>query len=254
MAAEPQEFTGRRALLLGAGSGMGGHTARRLARLGAAVWLASRHPERAEALAGQIREEGGQAWGLALDVRDEAAVAALFARPPWGEGGLDLLYVGAGGYFRAPTDPAAVDGVWFREALDNLTAGAQFAVRHGAATVALRQGVVVVVGASPATRQASNPAYAAGKAAVDGLVQYWARRLADAGVRVNAVLPGLIRRHDPGLEPPAAPRRLGHPADVAEAVLFFVRSPWVTGVLLPVDGGWHVGVPLAGPAEAKPST
>lgn len=250
----PAEFAGRRALLLGAGEGMGGYTARRLAGLGAAVWVASRRAERAGSLAARIRAEGGQAWDLTVDVRDEAAVAGLFSRPPWGDGGLDLLYVGAGGYFRAPGDPAALEGAWFREALDNLTAGAQFALRYGAGAVADRRGTVVVIGAAPATRQASNPAYAAGKAAVDGLVQYWARRLADAGVRVNAILPGLIRRRDPGLAPPPEPRRLGHPADVAEAVLFFMRSPWVTGVLLPVDGGWSVGVPLPERPGGGPST
>jgi NAD(P)-dependent dehydrogenase (short-subunit alcohol dehydrogenase family) len=253
MSAAPGEFAGRRALLLGAGAGMGGHTARRLAALGATVWVAARRPERVANVAAQIRAEGGQAWHLALDVRDEAAVADLFARAPWGEGGLDLLYVGAGGYFRAPGEPTAVDGPWFREALENLTAGAQWALSYGAGAVAARRGAVVVIGAAPATRLASNPAYAAGKAAVDGLVQFWARRLADAGVRVNAILPGLIRRQDPGLLPPSEPRRLGHPADVAEAVLFFMRSPWVTGVLLPVDGGWSIGVPLPEP-PARPAT
>lgn len=114
---------------------------------------------------------------------------------------------------------------------------------------------VVNIGSTLATRGiVGAAAYAAAKAAQVSLTQSLARELGPRGVRVNAVLPGVLptdmtRAPRMGDDPDARLEalrglhplgRLGTPADVAEAVLWLMRSPWVTGSVLTVDGGLSV--------------
>lgn len=230
----------KRALLLGVGPGMGLATARRLAQEGFQVVVGCRTGEKAEAYAQALREEGRDASGLSVDVRVPASVALALQQT--GSDGLDLLYLGAGGYFVAPEPWPDLTLEWYQEALANLTAAAFTAVPQAVEALARRGGSVVMVGAAAATKMHSNPAYAAGKAALDGLALYWAKELAPRGIRVNAVLPGLIRLRGDQLDPPSGLNRKGHPADVADAVSFLAGAPWVTGSLLTVDGGWSLGV------------
>lgn len=229
----------KHALLLGVGPGMGRTTAHRLAQEGYRIVLGSRTLHRAEEYAQEIRDLGGDALGLSVDVRTPTSVAAALQRS--GSDGLDVLYLGAGGYFTAPHPWSELTPEWYHEALVNLTAAALTAVPQAVEALARRGGSIVLVGAAPATKMHSNPAYVAGKAALDGLTLYWAKELAPRGIRVNAVLPGLIRLRDDERVPPPGLNRQGHPADVAEAVSFLARAPWITGTLLVVDGGWSLG-------------
>ncbi|MCW3843813.1 SDR family oxidoreductase, partial [Micromonospora yasonensis] len=90
------------------------------------------------------------------------------------------------------------------------------------------------------------PAYAAAKAGLEGLIRQLALEYGPAGVRVNAVAPGMIG--GAGLPDAAAGYPLGRtgtPEEVAAAVLFLAGAGFVTGAVLPVDGGLSIASPAA---------
>src|SRR5262249_16265810 len=98
----PGLFAGRTVVVTGGGSGIGRCTAHELAALGAHVVLVGRRRGRLEAVAGEIREEGGAATLEALDVRDDDAVRAAVARVTSARGRIDGLVNNAGGQFPSP--------------------------------------------------------------------------------------------------------------------------------------------------------
>jgi len=90
------------------------------------------------------------------------------------------------------------------------------------------------------------PGYAAAKAGVEGLVRQLALEYGPAGVRVNAVAPGMIGNTDlPEVAEGYPLRRVGRPDEVAAAVVFLANAGFVTGTVLPVDGGLSIASPAA---------
>ena len=234
-------FTGRRALVTGAGSGIGEAVARRLHAEGADVLLADRAGERVRALAGEL---GGSARGLELDVRDEAAVADATRE-------LDVLanVAGIGSTTNAPDTPLAV---WEDVFAVNAT-GTFLCCKHAIPGMVAHGGGAIVNMASVAGMIGlrDRAAYSASKGAVIALTRALAIDHVGDRVRVNAVCPGTVdspwvRCHlDEVGESLDALRarqpmgRLGTPEEIAEAVLYLAsdQAAFVTGTAFVIDGG-----------------
>jgi NAD(P)-dependent dehydrogenase (short-subunit alcohol dehydrogenase family) len=234
-------FTGRRALVTGAGSGIGEAVARRLHAEGADVLLADRAGERVRALAGEL---GGSARGLELDVRDEAAVADATRE-------LDVLanVAGIGSTTNAPDTPLEV---WEDVLAVNAT-GTFLCCKHAIPGMVARGGGAIVNMASVAGMIGlrDRAAYSASKGAVIALTRALAIDHVGDRVRVNAVCPGTVdspwvrRLVDEVGESLDALRarqpmgRLGTPEEIAEAVLYLAsdQAAFVTGTAFVIDGG-----------------
>jgi 2-keto-3-deoxy-L-fuconate dehydrogenase len=234
-------FEGRRALVTGAGSGIGEAVARGLHAEGADVVLADAVGERVQALAGEL---GSRARALTLDVREEDAVAAAM-------GDLDVLVnvAGIGSTTNAPDTPLEV---WENVFAVNAR-GTFLCCKHAIPGMIERGGGAIVNIASVAglVGLPNRAAYCASKGAVIALTRAMAIDHVRQGVRVNAVCPGTVdspwvrRLVDEAGESLDALRarqpmgRLGTPEEVAQAVLYLASdaAAFITGSGLVIDGG-----------------
>ena len=243
------DFKGRRFVVTGASSGIGLETARMLAEYGAEVCLVARRPER---LAGAASSIDGDVWGHACDVGDPVQVEelglAVASRWEAVEGVVNCAGVASMGTVES-TDPETWDRAFavnvrgpflvVRTLLGALREGAPASVVNVSSTLAVR----------PIPGMA---AYNAAKAALNQLTRSMALELAPE-IRVNAVMPAVVDtpiHATRGLTPeqveamgPLHPLgRIGTPADVAHAIVFLLseRSAWMTGAVIPVDGGMLV--------------
>ncbi len=252
-----ERLAGKVAIVTGAASrgegiGNGAATAILFAREGARVVLVNRSAERAEALAARIRAEGGEAAVCAADVRreDEAEVVAAFAVEQYGR--LDILHnnVGVGGRGGSAEAVALDDWMFVLEA--NLTS-ALLCCRAAIPRMLAGGGGAIVnvsssVGAMGMSGSAGAVAYAASKAGMHGLTLSIAADYADRGIRANTLVVGTVNTPMVArLGPEALERRRqmvptkteGTGWDVGYAALFLAsdESRWITGHMLPVDGG-----------------
>jgi NAD(P)-dependent dehydrogenase (short-subunit alcohol dehydrogenase family) len=264
------DLAGRRALVTGGGQGIGRATARALADAGGSVVVNDVVAERADAVAAEVRDGGGEASSAAFDVTDRHAVRAAIEAL----GGVDILVnnagnAGAEGFAPmvpfADTDPES----WDRYLRVNL-----YGVMHCThaalpAMIARGEGrIITIVSDAGRFGDAYLAPYAAAKAGAAGFCRSVAREVGRHGITVNCVSLGSIRtpatEHDevdqpsqPGQpseagEPDEATRRLrryiirryGEPADVA-AMVAYLASPlasWITGQTYPVNGGYTLAL------------
>lgn len=246
------DLGGRVALVTGASSGLGRHFAGVLARAGAAVAVAARREAMLAAAAREIAAAGGRAAAVVCDVTDAASVRAAVSAAEAALGPLDLLVNNAG---IAISKPMLEHGEeeWDRVVDTNLK-GAWLMSREVAErwVKAGRQGRIVNIASLLALRTIRHvPSYCAAKAGLAHLTHTMAMELARRGITVNAIAPGyfetdmnrgflksetgqaLISRIPMG--------RSGQPEDLDGALLLLASDAgaYITGVVLPVDGG-HV--------------
>jgi NAD(P)-dependent dehydrogenase (short-subunit alcohol dehydrogenase family) len=245
---------GKVCLVTGAGSGIGRATALLFAEEGARLVAADIDATAAEAVADAARALGHEALGLAVDVADGDAVAAMVQRAVQAFGRLDVL-VNNAAVTLAATVVETEEADWDRIMAVNLKGvflGCKFAI-----PVMRGQGGGVIV--NTASNAASvglrkRAAYVASKGAVAALTRALALDHVEDGIRVNCVAPGTVdtplfdevfaAAEDPAalrreLEARQAMNRLGRPEEIATAILYLAcaDSSFVTGSVLTVDGG-----------------
>jgi pteridine reductase len=200
----------------------------------------------AEDVAGRVRDLGRASWTVRADLAEPDAAGAVVASVREACGRLDLLVNSAAGFEAVSLEDADADA-WDRIMAVNVRAP-HLLVRAAADLLRAARGAVVnVVDLSAFQPWSEYPVHSVSKAALAHLTRVQARALAPE-VRVNAVAPGAVLPPDDYTEERnealrrATPlRTLGTPEDVVEAVLYLANATFVTGQVLPVDGGRLLG-------------
>jgi len=248
-------LAGKVAIVTGSATGIGSATAKRLAADGASVVVADLNDLDAHETVEQIRRDGGAAVAQHVDVSEESSVIDMIDRAVSEYGRLDILHNNAAalGDDGQRADVAITGGrieVWDRILAVNLR-GVMLGCKHAIPKMTAGGGGVIVNTSSTAA-MAGGPAavaYSASKSAIFSVTQHVASRYGRQGIRCVAVAPGLIVT--PHVERNIDPRwkhvmmrqqctdHIGRPADIADVVAFLVSDDarFVTGVLIPVDGG-----------------
>ncbi len=265
---------GRVALVAGASKGIGAATAEAFAAAGAAVVLGARDAAALTSVAKRIEADGGRAIAMQTDVADADSMRGLVDAAISAYGRLDAAFNNAtDGPLPAPL--AEIDIGEFDRGIATNVRGTFLGMKYQIPAMLAGGGGAIVNMASIAGLKATAnlAAYVAGKAGIIGLTKVAALDYADQGIRVNVLAPGPILTHhleaagqeaqrQAGLSTPM--RRTGQPAEVASAVLWLcsAQSSFITGTVLPIDGGqsaghkppqvYRQGKPMARPTAAAP--
>ena len=249
---------GKTAIITGAGSGIGRAVAELFATEAASVVVVDRNAEAGREVADEITSRGGAAFFHQADVADEAQAKASIAVAVERFGRLDLLVNNAGVIRRQPVTGGTVEE-WDRVVAVNLRSVflmSRFAIPR---MVEVGGGVILNTGSGWGLKGGPLAAsYCAAKAAVVNLTRAMAIDHAKDGIRVNCVCPGdtdtaMLRSECEQIggnlshflrEAAARPLgRVGEPREIADAFLFLAtdRASFITGAILPVDGGGTAG-------------
>jgi NAD(P)-dependent dehydrogenase (short-subunit alcohol dehydrogenase family) len=251
----PLDFTGKVALITGAGAGMGLATARAFAEAGAAVVLADFNEDAVRTAAEKLKDAGRKALAIRCDVSDDAQVAAMVERTVAEFGRLDAAFNNAGVMARIAPTADSTREEWDRVTGINLR-GVWSCMRHELRQME-RQGSGAIVNNASVGALTGNPgigSYIASKHGVIGLTRTAALEYVKKGIRVNAVNPGLIDtqighdvfKGDEQVYAEAAKTvpigRAGKPDEIASVVLWLCSpgASYVVGHGLTADGGMTV--------------
>ncbi len=244
-------LAGKVALVTGGARRLGRAIALELAARGASIVLHyGRSRDEAEATTAEIRARGVEAWPLSADLARPQEIAALFAQVEAGAGRLDVLVNSAATFERKPLADIGAEE-WDAVMAVNLRAPF-LTTRHAAALMAASPrppgepaAIVNLVDLSALHPWPGYALHGAAKAGLAHLTRAAARELAP-GVRVNAIAPGAILPApgvgEDSLEWRHLGERLplgytGHPEQIARTVVFLAENDFITGAILPVDGG-----------------
>ena len=269
------DLSGRMAVVTGAGGILCGMFARTLAQAGASVALLDINLETAERTAREIRAQGGNAAAYEVDVMDKDRLEGVHARVLADLGPCDILINGAGGnqacantskeHFEMGDIEADVTTFFdleyrgVQKVLDLNFLGAFLTCQVFAKDMVGREGCNILnISSASALRPLTRiPVYSGAVAALSNFTQWLAVHFARAGIRVNAIAPGFfVTKQNEGLlyeedGTPAARTarvlaatpmgRFGRPEELNGALMFLLNNQaagFITGVLLPVDGGF----------------
>lgn len=247
-------LTGRTCLITGASSGLGAHFARMASAAGAAVVLAARRQDRAEDIAARLRDAGGRALAVTMDVTSEASVKAAFDSAEAELGVIDTIIANAGVSAPGRSTEIAIDSI--RGVLETNVLGVLLTAREGAARLIAAdsrddgRGRIVLIGSITAAMTGQGESiYSASKAAVAHLGRNLAREWVRLGINVNVVQPGYIQTElagswfdsDDGMAQIASfPRRQLQPIESLNDIMLFLCSDaslHTTGGLFTIDDG-----------------
>jgi NAD(P)-dependent dehydrogenase (short-subunit alcohol dehydrogenase family) len=253
------DLAGQGALVTGSGAGIGREIALWLARAGAAVIVHDFREDKAKAVLGEIEAEGGTAFAVIADARDDDALAAMVAASAEllaGVGvGLDVAVNNVGMYGGQTPGPfLSLDGAHWRALVDqNLIITALAGAAQARIMAAAGRGLIVNVSSGETTRPSPGmSAYGAAKAAINHLTQTMAVELGPLGIRVLAVAPGTTitetvapvfdGAHVEALVAATPLQRMTEHDELARLVVFLASdlARCITGQLILADAGAHL--------------
>jgi len=248
------ELTGRVAIVTGGNGGIGLGVARGLARAGARIVIAARDQEKSNAALRTLGAFGSEALALSVDISSEKSVEKLVSRTVEQCGRLDILVNNAGINIRKPVHE--LDLREWQLVIDTNLGGTFLCSRSAYPHMKLLgAGKIINIGSMLSIFGASfAPAYSASKGGIVQLTKSLAATWAKENIQVNAVLPGWIdtdltrraRQEIPGLHERVLARtpagRWGNVDDLAGIAVFLSSSAsdFITGAVIPVDGGYSV--------------
>lgn len=241
---------GRTALVTGAGTGMGCQIAKTLSAAGARVICAARRLEMVESVAASIRESGGEAIGLSLDIASTDSVTTVFDEAQEKFGSVDVLVNAAAQLDFAPF-PGIDDEAWTNLINVNFTGTMRMCREFSKRLLdAGKPGSIINITSVTGMQVLKNvPCYGSIKAAVNQLTKQIAADLFNTGIRCNAIAPGYFLTEmvaeyfetDQGKEEIARlpSKRVGQVEELSGVVLLLASnaSSFINGAVIPVDDG-----------------
>ena len=245
------DYSGRTVFVAGGTSGINLGVATGFAQSGANVFVISRSEDKVAAAVETLKATGAQADGASADVRDVDAVRGTFAQCHERFGDIDVLVSGAAGNF-----PARSNG--FRSVLEIDVLGTHHVLPAAWPHLKKPGASVINISAPQAFVAMTGQAHVcAAKAGVDMITRTLAMEWGPEGVRINSVVPGPIENTEGMARLAPTPeamakvthsvpmRRCGQASDIANACLFLGSefASYLTGAVIPVDGGWSLNIP-----------
>jgi NAD(P)-dependent dehydrogenase (short-subunit alcohol dehydrogenase family) len=246
------DFGGKSVFVFGGTSGINLGIAEAFVAAGARIGVASRRQDKVDAAVSRLSRPDVPAYGYSLDVREPQAVADALAAFVQRQGKIDVLVSGAAGNFPAAAASLSPNG--FKSVIDIDLLGT-FHVMRAAWVHLNKPGASVISISAPQAivAMAMQVHVCAAKAGVDMITKTLAIEWGQEDVRINSMIPGPIDGTEgmTRLAPTesarqgvvdAVPMRMGTPQDIADACLFLASDAarYITGAVLPVDGGWAV--------------
>jgi NAD(P)-dependent dehydrogenase (short-subunit alcohol dehydrogenase family) len=244
---------GQVAFITGGGSGINLGIAKNMAAAGAKVAICGRTFSKLEAAAEEIRAFGGDVFPVAADVRDQEAMEKAFAETKAALGTVTTVVAGAAGNFMCPIKDMTYNG--FKTVIDIDLMGSFNTAKAAYEQLKVSKGSILFISAGQSLDAHVNQGHvSAAKAGVDKLMKTLALEWGPEGIRANSIIPGPIGGTEgmkrlttpetlPMLINAVPARRLGTPDDVGRAAVFLSSefASYITGVVLPVDGGLTLG-------------
>ncbi len=244
---------GKVAVVTGGNQGLGEAFAHALAEVGAEVAVAARSRERSEQVAISIRDKGGRAIAVELDVTDPAQAERMLETVTRELGPVDVLVNNAGTCYHRPATEVPLEE-WHDVFNVNVHGLWYCAQTVGRQMIERQSGVIVNIGSMSGyivNRPQMQPAYNASKAAVHHLTKSLAAEWAPYNVRVNALAPGYMRTAMAPVDRPefrrnwiedAPMQRAGLPEELGPSLVYLASdaSSFMTGTILVVDGGYTI--------------